>query len=262
MKYIICLCVLILIIILTSILFRYKTNENFYNKKEMEMSPKLSKQDIINLKKGQIIMTKLFKEFDRICRKYNLKYWCVGGTLIGAIRHKGWVPYDGDIDVGMLEEDYKILVEKIEEELPKNMWFQTSDNDKYWNNKNISKIRSLEAFYKRKEGDKRDEWHNGLQLDILLFKNNKKSNKIIHKSYGNRFNKDVFFPLKETLFEDINVYIPNKSNIYLTTFFKNYDVPLPIHKRIPHEGLVTFNQKVQLKQKYSYLYFDKSIKKS
>jgi phosphorylcholine metabolism protein LicD len=195
-------------------------------------------------------MTNMFREFDRICRKYDLKYWCIGGTLIGTIRHKGWVPYDGDIDVGMLEEDYNKLEKIIQSELPKEMWFQTSYTDKYWNNKNISKIRSLEAFYKRKEGDIRDKWHNGLQLDIFILNENKE---YIH-GYK-KFKKTDIFPLKEVLFENIKVYIPNNyDSVLKIEGYNNYMKLLPINERIPHEGRVGFGVSELTKQKYLNLY--------
>ena len=55
----------------------------------------------------QLASLKLLKNFDSICRKHNLKYWLDYGTLLGAVRHRGFIPWDDDLDVSMPIEDYK-----------------------------------------------------------------------------------------------------------------------------------------------------------
>ena len=59
-----------------------------------------------DLRKAQLIMLDILLEFDRICKKYNINYWIDSGTLLGAKRHSGFIPWDDDIDVCMLEVEY------------------------------------------------------------------------------------------------------------------------------------------------------------
>ena len=57
------------------------------------------------------------EEFDRICRKHNLRYYAYYGTLLGTIRHKGFIPWDDDIDVAMFREDYNRFIHIAPQEL-------------------------------------------------------------------------------------------------------------------------------------------------
>lgn len=60
----------------------------------------------------------ILAEIDRICKKYNIRYFAEWGTLIGAVRHGGFVPWDDDLDIGMLREDYERFKEVAKDELP------------------------------------------------------------------------------------------------------------------------------------------------
>ena len=66
------------------------------------------------LRDVQLANFALLKELDYVCRQNNLRYWIDFGTLLGATRHKGFIPWDDDIDTGMLREDYNKIIEAFE----------------------------------------------------------------------------------------------------------------------------------------------------
>ena len=80
----------------------------------MESNRVLKTED---LRKLQLVETGILKAFDSICSKYNIQYFICYGTAIGAIRHRGFIPWDDDIDVGMLRSEYEKL-----KKVPKSEW--------------------------------------------------------------------------------------------------------------------------------------------
>ena len=71
-----------------------------------------SKQyDEIVLKKLHGVQVEMLHDFAQVCEKYKLPYFAVYGTAIGAVRHAGFIPWDDDIDVGMLRVDYDKFME-------------------------------------------------------------------------------------------------------------------------------------------------------
>ena len=63
------------------------------------------------LRKIQLANLAILIEFDRVCRENGLQYWLAYGTQLGATRHQGYIPWDDDIDVAMIREDYEKLIE-------------------------------------------------------------------------------------------------------------------------------------------------------
>ena len=86
----------------------------------------------LNLRDAQIIMLNILKEIDKICKKHNLIYFLDGGTLLGAVRHKGFIPWDDDVDIGMPREDYRKFLKIAQKELPDYLFLQTFETDKYY----------------------------------------------------------------------------------------------------------------------------------
>lgn len=81
------------------------------------------------LRRLQLIELDMLKEFDRVCRKHGIKYTMDGGTMLGAVRHQGFIPWDDDADVGMLREEYEKFKRVAGELDPKICWFQDHDTD-------------------------------------------------------------------------------------------------------------------------------------
>lgn len=69
------------------------------------------------LEKLHRVQLEILSDFIGVCQKYNLTYFVVYGTAIGAVRHSGFIPWDDDIDVGMLREDYNKFFEVFQDEL-------------------------------------------------------------------------------------------------------------------------------------------------
>lgn len=65
----------------------------------------------------QNISLDMLREVNRICSKYKLKYWLDFGTLLGAVRHRGFIPWDDDMDLGMMSADYEKFLSVIDNEL-------------------------------------------------------------------------------------------------------------------------------------------------
>lgn len=82
------------------------------------------------VKKLWVVLLDLLNEFDKVCKKHNLRYFLAYGTLIGAVRHKGFIPWDDDIDLFMPRDDYEKLLEIGENEFKYPYFFQTPYTDK------------------------------------------------------------------------------------------------------------------------------------
>lgn len=120
-----------------------------------------------DIRKIHAIELGILIEFDRICRKHDIKYQLYSGSLIGAIRHKGFIPWDDDIDVAMLREEYDKLLEVMEEELEDLYFFQSFETDPNYMNK-YPKIRKNGTVFLERVVEGLDI-HHGVYMDVFIF---------------------------------------------------------------------------------------------
>lgn len=121
------------------------------------------------LRKLQLVQLLSLLEIKRICDKHNIHYTPIGGTLLGTVRHKGFIPWDDDIDVGMLREEYNKFLEVAKDELRPEFFLQTYETDPNYP-KAIARLCVNETKYMF-QGDKDADIHHGVFTDIFPYDN-------------------------------------------------------------------------------------------
>ena len=121
------------------------------------------------LKKVQAVQLDILKKVDCICKKYSIRYYMIGGTLLGAVRHGGFIPWDDDIDIAMFREDYDRFCSVCETALPDDLYLQNPEHDKgYWHF--FTKIRKNGTVFEDNV-TVASTHHNGIYIDIFPLDN-------------------------------------------------------------------------------------------
>jgi len=113
-------------------------------------------------------LLEIFKYFKKVCEENNLVYWCGGGTMLGAVRHGGFIPWDDDLDVFMPRRDYEKLY---------NIWNKIADTDKYvlvrtdkdhnYHHTAMNLV-DIKSTYINKHSENEDIYH-GCYIDVIPF---------------------------------------------------------------------------------------------
>lgn len=122
------------------------------------------------MKKVWAVELDLFKELQRVCDKYDIKYFAAGGTLLGAVRHKGFIPWDDDLDIVMLREEYDKLCGVAETEFKHPYFFQTQYTDKGTLRGHAQLRNSLTTALLKGE-ESHGEYNKGIFIDIFPLDN-------------------------------------------------------------------------------------------
>ncbi|WP_270750093.1 LicD family protein [Fusobacterium hominis] len=190
-------------------------------------------KDKDKLRKAQLIMLEMLKYLDTFCKKYKIEYWIDAGTLLGAVRNKGFIPWDDDIDVCMTSSNYKKFMEKYEK----------SCEDKYFLLKpfsknyeiNILKLKNKENFLIEFEKQK---YHKGIHIDIFEF-----------KEYKNKDNRLDELISKLYLIKKIGLLSIHNAKISKIYIFMRY----LLLKLLPLDLIINFLEYFEIQKNGNYL---------
>lgn len=123
------------------------------------------------LRKVQLVQLDMLLDVDRICKENNIKYYLIGGSALGAVRHKGFIPWDEDIDIGMLRDDYDRFIQVGKLLLSDKYFLQTNTTDIEYPSL-YAKIRANNTTFVEKESKEMGvKMHQGIFMDIFPIDN-------------------------------------------------------------------------------------------
>ncbi|MCR4648832.1 MAG: LicD family protein [Lachnospiraceae bacterium] len=147
------------------------------------------------LRKLQLVENELICEVDRICKKNNIKYSLYAGTLLGAVRHKGFIPWDDDADICFFPEEYEKFYEACKNDLGEKFFLQDYRTDPHYR-WGYAKLRRNNSEFVR-EGQEHMKYHNGICIDLFcLF--SVPDNKLAREIYYLKF-----FLIRKTLYSEV-----------------------------------------------------------
>lgn len=122
----------------------------------------------VNLRTCQLKQLAILEEIDKICRRHDIKYWLDGGSLLGSVRHGGFIPWDDDIDIAMDLADERRFKEVAPAELPDWLFLQTTESDPE-SKEPITKIRDVNSLYIEQGDHFMSSYAKGIFVDIFPF---------------------------------------------------------------------------------------------
>jgi len=122
------------------------------------------------LRTAQLKMLVMLKTVDAICKKHQLDYWLEGGTLLGAVRHQGFIPWDDDLDISMPRASFNKFIQVAADEFPDNLLLQTPQTDPGYFNLSVPlKIRDKNSLFIELHEQGSEPYHHGIFLDVFVY---------------------------------------------------------------------------------------------
>lgn len=119
-----------------------------------------------SLREHQLVMLDMLQDLDQICKKYEIPYLLFAGTLLGAVRHQGFIPWDDDIDIVMLRDDYDRFLQIPATEFEQKDCFLQKEFSAHWP-MFFSKLRRNHTACIERDRPKDPERHLGVYIDIF-----------------------------------------------------------------------------------------------
>ncbi len=123
-----------------------------------------------DLEKIRLIQLDMLKEVKRICEKNNIKYSIMAGTLLGSVRHKGYIPWDDDADFAMLRSEYEKFKVAVEKDLDKSKYYFQHSKNTYGYRWTYGKLRRKNTLFIR-HGQEHLPYESGIFIDVFPFDN-------------------------------------------------------------------------------------------
>ena len=142
----------------------------------------MDKTKSVPLQDHQAALYSILEEFDRICRALNIRYFLFAGTLLGAVRHQGFITWDDDLDVVMLRPDYECFLKEADSVLNQERFYLQKEFSQHWP-MFFSKLRLNGTTCLEKYHPKDPKIHQGVYIDIFPCDN----------AYNNRFLRKLQF---------------------------------------------------------------------
>ena len=211
--------------------------------------PDIRRQGKTLLRQAQLVLTRMLKIFDLIAKKHGIRYWLYRGTLLGAVRHDGHVPFDNDVDVAIPKSDFEKFVKYAVTELPKDIFFQSEVTDVHFKvppgSGILGKLRDKTSCYKYciQHGCKHKD---GLQLDFVIENDDQgnlvevyshtKTNWFMRRFvYGLILRKpdEIIFPLIQVNFDGFFLPAPREWKNILHTLYGDF-MAVPENEPLGH----------------------------
>ena len=165
-----------------------------------------------NLKLVQFALKKYLKDFHNVCERHSISYWADSGTLLGAVRDRGIIPHDDDVDVCVYKDEMLKLIDLYKNDSEYHIVPDRIEDG------TINKLKRI---------DINDVW-----IDIFIVEKNS-HNKIRYKYKNHRdwwpkqyYKEDEIYPLNKIRFEDFMISVPNNPIPYLERSYGNWKIPV------------------------------------